>query len=213
MPGDEPCAFDGRRLACGATTTAAPKTNARDLPAAEIDEPLFADIDGDGRDNLCGVAPDAAGLVLCESSVAPFAKRRFDLRALRVPGDLVRSADLDGLGRDAFCLVRGDVLLCDTGRDGGLAEVVVRLDRAGIVLLGDVDGDSETTTPASSNSSVVRCDTDHDGSTGEQKIPSAWVAANDTRVLAGRQRRRSRSICALGRAESPTTGDGAATGP
>jgi hypothetical protein len=62
---------------------------------------------------------------------------------------------------DEACLVRGESLLCDSGRSGGEAELQLSIP-GGSMVLGDVDGDGRKD-PCVFEGGRFQCDTDHRG--------------------------------------------------
>lgn len=74
--------------------------------------------------------------------------------------------DLDGDRRDDLCLYARGRFRCDTGHDGGAAEVDIQFGAGGIPLLGDLDGDGRDD-PCSRQGTEVLCDTAHNGGTAE----------------------------------------------
>jgi hypothetical protein len=137
--------------------------------------PLLADVDGDGRDDLC---VPRSGSLLCdtahdggaaETKTSPFG----------LPGDVPLAGDLDGDGRDDACVRRGNRVLCDSKHDGGGPDLVRAFGRPGEpALLGDPDGDGFD------DVCVVRdrrflCDTGGDGGAAE------WVLSLREELPAG----------------------------
>ncbi len=74
--------------------------------------------------------------------------------------------DLDGDRRDDLCVYASGRFRCDTGHDGGAAEVDIGFGAGGIPLLGDLDGDGRDD-PCSRQGTQVLCDTAHNGGSAE----------------------------------------------
>jgi len=78
--------------------------------------------------------------------------------------------DVDGDGRDDYCLFRGTRFDCDSGHDYGAAEFTDLFGQPGDTpLLGDVDGDGRDD-PCVFRAGHFLCDTAHDGGTAELDI-------------------------------------------
>ncbi|HEV2846363.1 MAG TPA: hypothetical protein VG477_16025, partial [Thermoanaerobaculia bacterium] len=85
------------------------------------------------------------------------------------PGDHPLLGDLDGDGRDDYCVYRDGRFLCDTAHDGGAAEVDLAFGTVlydYLALLGDLDGDGRDD-PCVSQGNQVLCDTAHNGGSAE----------------------------------------------
>ncbi|HEX6901697.1 MAG TPA: hypothetical protein VF789_18360 [Thermoanaerobaculia bacterium] len=80
-------------------------------------------------------------------------------------GDQPFLADLDGDGRDDYCVYRGGSFLCDTAHDGGDAEAGIAF-QGGFPLMADLDGDGRDD-PCVRVGGQVHCDTAHNGGTAE----------------------------------------------
>lgn len=93
-----------------------------------------------------------------------------ELRFGGAPGDVPMLGDLDGDGLAEACVVRGSRLLCDSGHDGGAAELAIDFGygaTAGDVpLLGDIDGEGRAD-PCMVRGDRFLCDTAHNGGTAE----------------------------------------------
>jgi hypothetical protein len=89
--------------------------------------------------------------------------------------------DVDGDGRDDYCLFRGGRFDCDSGHDYGAAELTAIFGQAGDTpLLGDVDGDGRDE-PCVFRAGHFLCDTGHDG--GGAELDLAFGQAGDRALL------------------------------
>ena len=78
--------------------------------------------------------------------------------------------DVDGDGRDDYCLFRGTRFDCDSGHDYRTAETVITFGQPGDTpLLGDVDGDGRDEACVFRTDRFL-CDTGHDGGSAETTI-------------------------------------------
>jgi len=89
--------------------------------------------------------------------------------------------DVDGDGRDDYCLFRTNRFDCDSGHDFGAAEFTAVFGQAGDTpLLGDLDGDGRDE-PCIFRAGHFLCDTGHDG--GAAELDVAFGQAGDTPLL------------------------------
>jgi len=161
--GDEPCVWSGRRLSCDTGRTGG--TTELPLPGPRGGEvPLFGDVDGDGREDLCVRHGDAFS---CDTDHwgRPFEHTmRF---GHGTAGETALLGDVDGDGRAEACVRQGRQFLCDTGHDGGRAEWYIGFGEVGdLALLGDVDGDGRDD-PCVVRQGRFLCDSAHDGGQAE----------------------------------------------
>ncbi|HEV8581853.1 MAG TPA: hypothetical protein VGX68_22515 [Thermoanaerobaculia bacterium] len=89
--------------------------------------------------------------------------------------------DVDGDGRDDYCLFRGSRFDCDSGHDYGVAEFTALFGQAGDTpLLGDLDGDGRDEACVFRSGHFL-CDTGRDGGAAELDI--AFGLAGDRALL------------------------------
>jgi hypothetical protein len=89
--------------------------------------------------------------------------------------------DVDGDGRDDYCLFRGTRFDCDSGHDYGAAEFTALFGQAGDTpLLGDLDGDGRDEACVFRGGHFL-CDTAHDG--GAAEVDLAFGQAGDLALL------------------------------
>lgn len=124
--------------------------------------PLFGNLDGDGRPDLCVVSGNRFRCDFAGSG-GPL---ELDL-AFGPPGGTGMTpllADPNGDGRDDLALARGPSFNVDTAHNAGRAEVKILLDvqPGDVALAGDLDGDGDDE-PCLARGTHFLCDLTHDG--------------------------------------------------
>jgi peptidoglycan/xylan/chitin deacetylase (PgdA/CDA1 family) len=152
--------------------TFGPLTPRLSMPASTIhDDATFADIDGDGRDDLCR---DDSGFVVCARGSTSYDARgirraSFEAprRVLRLP-DSARAmdvGDVDGDGRADVCVMTDEAIECALARADGTVDALRRWSteltsaRSSVVArsfrLADVDGDGRADACARSTAGIL----------------------------------------------------------
>lgn len=166
-PGADLCLFGSGGFACDLLRDGG--AEALFAFGAPPDQPLLADVNGDGRADPCVVRD---GHFLCDTSHD--GTQDVDL-AFRPEAGTPLLGDVNGDGQADPCLRAGRRFLCDTARNGGTAELIVAFGRLSgdVPLLGNLDGDRDDE-PCVFRGSQLLCDLAHDGGAPELVLTAAF---------------------------------------